>query len=133
MSSLPINLKDWKIENIITYLEKQKDKSFVEENNVHKKLEQPKINGASFLLLTEELLSRNLHIYDFSHGIALEIVKTIGKLNKDDNLFALLVVFVVIMVVGMLLPEDDDVELPVVKAVVEPADAASPQNCWTAG
>ncbi|CAJ0766792.1 14220_t:CDS:2 [Entrophospora sp. SA101] len=43
------------------------------------------------------------------------------------------IVFVVIMVVGMLLPEDDDVELPVVKAVVEPADAASPQNCWTAG
>nr|CAG8447509.1 15086_t:CDS:2 [Entrophospora candida]CAG8480588.1 6929_t:CDS:2 [Entrophospora candida] len=83
MSSLPINPKDWNLENIITYLEKQKGKSFVEENNVRKKFEQQKINGISFLLLTEEMLSRKPGFYEFPHGVALEIAETIGKLNKE--------------------------------------------------
>ena len=83
MSSLPTDPRDWSLDHIITHLEKKKGKAYVKDKGVHEKFNTQEINGVSFLLLNEEMLSRKPGPYEFSHGASLEIAQIIKELNQE--------------------------------------------------
>jgi len=84
MSSLPTDVKDWSLENIISYIRKEKNSQFVEENGIKSKFEKQKVNGTSFLRLTEEKLTRSPGPFEFLYGPAEEIMQLVEKL-KDPS------------------------------------------------
>ncbi|RIA85889.1 hypothetical protein C1645_780895 [Glomus cerebriforme] len=83
-SSLSTNVKGWSLENIIAHIKKEKGASFIEENEIKTKFGKQKVNGMSFLRLTEEKLTRDPGPFKLLYGPAEEIMQIVEKL-KDPT------------------------------------------------
>jgi len=76
----------FQLENVIDYIKGEKGEPFIEENFVKAKFENHKVNGISFLRLTEEKLTRDPGPFKFLYGPAEEIMLLVEKLKVPTEI-----------------------------------------------
>jgi hypothetical protein len=84
MSSVATDVKNWSLDNIINYIKKEKGAQFVEKNDIKTKFEKQKVNGTTFLRLTEEKLTRKPGPFELLYGPAEEVMLLVERL-KDPS------------------------------------------------